>query len=121
MSAHQPVTRVDRIQNAFFRGPGVAPGSFALESAMDELAWELGMEPLELRLRNEPDRDPVSGNRFTSRHLREAYLLGAETFGWHERAPLPRATRDGHWLVGHGMAAAINPDAMLITPDKLLP
>ncbi|MGW3352759.1 xanthine dehydrogenase family protein molybdopterin-binding subunit [Nonomuraea rubra] len=119
ISAHQKVSRVDRIQNAFFRGPGVAPGSFALESAMDELAWELGMDPLELRLRNEPARDPVSGNRFTSRHLREAYLLGAEVFGWHERAPLPRATRDGHWLVGHGMAAAINPDAMLVASVRL--
>ncbi|MEV4174133.1 xanthine dehydrogenase family protein molybdopterin-binding subunit [Nonomuraea sp. NPDC049709] len=119
ISAHQRVVQVDRIQNAFFRGPGVAPGSFAMESAIDELAWELGMDPLELRLRNEPDRDPVSGNRFTSRHLREAYLLGAETFGWHDRATLPRATRDGHWLVGQGMAAAINPDAVLIAAVRL--
>ncbi|MEV6034193.1 xanthine dehydrogenase family protein molybdopterin-binding subunit [Nonomuraea sp. NPDC052116] len=115
----QQVVRLDRIQNAFFRGPGVAPGSFALESAMDELAWRLGLDPLELRLRNEPDRDPVAGNRFTSRHLREAYQLGADAFGWSRRPPVPRATRDGRWLIGYGMAAAINPDAVLIAGVKL--
>ncbi|GAA3236016.1 xanthine dehydrogenase family protein molybdopterin-binding subunit [Nonomuraea helvata] len=119
IAAHQRVVRVDRIQNAFFRGPGVTPGSFALESAMDELAWELGLDPLELRLRNEPGRDPISGRRFTSRHLREAYALGAEAFRWGERAPTPSATRDGHWLVGQGMAAAINPDAVLVAAVKL--
>ncbi|SEG91771.1 xanthine dehydrogenase YagR molybdenum-binding subunit [Nonomuraea solani] len=119
LTAHQRVVRVDRIQNAFLRGPGVTPGSFAMESAMDELAWELGMDPLDLRLRNEPERDPVSGRPFTSRHLREAYLLGAEAFGWRERAPAPRATRDGRWLVGQGMAAAINPDAVLIAAIRL--
>ncbi|GAA3587421.1 xanthine dehydrogenase family protein molybdopterin-binding subunit [Nonomuraea rosea] len=119
IAAHQRVIRVDQIQNAFFRGPGVTPGSFALESAMDELAWELGIDPLELRLRNEPDRDPISGRPFTSRHLREAYLLGADAFGWQDRAPLPRATRDGHRLVGQGMAAAINPDAVLIAAVRL--
>ncbi|MEU7741133.1 xanthine dehydrogenase family protein molybdopterin-binding subunit [Nonomuraea sp. NPDC049158] len=115
----QRVVRLDRIQNAFFRGPGVAPGSFALESAMDELAWRLDLDPLELRLRNEPERDPMSGISFTSRHLREAYALGAEAFGWSRRPPAPRATRDGRWLVGYGMAAAINPDAVLIAGVKL--
>ncbi|WP_327582361.1 xanthine dehydrogenase family protein molybdopterin-binding subunit [Nonomuraea sp. NBC_00507] len=119
IAAHQRVVRVDRIQNAFFRGPGVTPGSFALESAMDELAYQLGMDPLELRLRNEPGRDPISGHRFTSRHLREAYTLGAEAFRWSERAPAPRSTRDGHWLIGQGMAAALNPDAMLIAAVRL--
>ncbi|MEQ4725597.1 xanthine dehydrogenase family protein molybdopterin-binding subunit [Nonomuraea sp. B19D2] len=115
----QQVVRLDRIQNAFFRGPGVAPGSFALESAMDELAWKLGLDPLELRLRNEPERDPTSGNRFTSRHLREAYALGADAFGWSQRTLTPRAMRDGRWLIGYGMAAAINPDAVLIAGVKL--
>ncbi|MGN9837259.1 xanthine dehydrogenase family protein molybdopterin-binding subunit [Nonomuraea sp. H19] len=119
IAAHQRVTRVDRIQNAFFRGPGVTPGSFAMESAMDELAWDLGMDPLELRLRNEPGRDPISGHRFTSRHLREAYMLGAEAFRWSERAPTQRCTPDGRWLVGQGMAAAINPDAVLIAAVRL--
>ena len=119
IKAHQRVVRVDRIQNAFFRGPGVAPGSFAMESAMDELAWKLGMDPLDLRLRNEPDRDPVSGNRFTSRHLREAYALGAEAFGWRGRPPATRAMREGHHLIGYGMAAAINPDAVLVAAVTL--
>jgi xanthine dehydrogenase YagR molybdenum-binding subunit len=119
ISVHQRVVRLDRIQNAFLRGPGMAPGSFALESAMDELAWELGIDPLELRLRNDTDRDPATGNRFTSRHLREAYALGAEAFGWSRRAAAPRATRDGHWLIGHGMATATNLDAMLIAGVQL--
>ncbi|MFI7697938.1 xanthine dehydrogenase family protein molybdopterin-binding subunit [Nonomuraea sp. NPDC049480] len=111
---HQRVVRLDRIQNAFFRGPGMAPGSFALESAMDELAWRLGLDPLDLRLRNEPSRDPASGRAFTSRGLREAYALGAEAFGWAARPDRPRALREDGRLVGHGMAAAINPDAVLI-------
>ncbi|WP_433436552.1 xanthine dehydrogenase family protein molybdopterin-binding subunit [Nonomuraea sp. CA-141351] len=119
LHATQQVVRLDRIQNAFFRGPGVAPGSFALESAMDELAWRLGLDPLELRLRNEPERDPASGIRFASRHLREAYALGADAFGWSSRPPTTRAVPDGHWLVGYGMAAAINPDAVLIAGVKL--
>ncbi|MFC4016219.1 xanthine dehydrogenase family protein molybdopterin-binding subunit [Nonomuraea purpurea] len=115
----QQVVRLDRIQNAFFRGPGVAPGSFAVESAMDELACRLGIDPLELRLRNEPERDPAGGGRFTSRHLREAYTLGADAFGWSRRPPAPRTLREGRQLVGYGMAAAINPDAVLIAGIKL--
>jgi xanthine dehydrogenase YagR molybdenum-binding subunit len=116
---HQLVVRLDRIQNGFFRGPGMAPGSFALESAMDELAWKLGVDPLQLRLRNEPDRHPTSGLPFTSRHLREAYQLGADAFGWRERAAAPRATRDGRWLIGQGMAAAINPEIMAAATVRL--
>jgi xanthine dehydrogenase YagR molybdenum-binding subunit len=119
ITVQQRVVRLDRIQNAFLRGPGVTPGSFALESAMDELAWRLGVDPLQLRLRNEPDRDPTTGTRFTSRHLREAYALGARAFHWSERAPRPRATRDGRWLVGQGMAAAMNPDAILFAQVRL--
>jgi xanthine dehydrogenase YagR molybdenum-binding subunit len=119
ITVQQRVVRLDRIQNAFLRGPGVTPGSFALESAMDELAWRLGVDPLQLRQRNEPDRDPTTGTRFTSRHLREAYALGARAFHWSERAPRPRATRDGRWLVGQGMAAAMNPDAILFAQVRL--
>ncbi|WP_102143121.1 xanthine dehydrogenase family protein molybdopterin-binding subunit [Mycobacterium hubeiense] len=116
---HQQVSRLDRIQNAFFRAPGAAPGSFALESAMDELAWKLGMDPLELRRRNEPDRDPATGARYTSRYLREAYALAAEKFGWPGRIAPPRTMRQGRWLIGYGMASAVNPYAILIAGVRL--
>jgi len=105
----QKVVRLDRIQNSFMRAPGDAPGSFALESAMDELAWAAGLDPVELRLRNEPDRNPTKGTDFPSRHLRECYALGAERFGWGKRLPQPRSMRDGRALVGWGMAACVYP------------
>jgi xanthine dehydrogenase YagR molybdenum-binding subunit len=97
---------LDLLTNTFMRAPGASIGTFALESAVDELAWELGMDPIELRMRNEPERDPVGGQRFTHRMLREAYALGAERFGWHERVPRAGAMREGRWLVGMGVASA---------------
>jgi len=78
---------------------------FALESAMDELAYELGMDPVELRLRNEPDVDPLTGKPFSSRKLVECLREGARRFGWTDRSPAVRSMRDGHELVGWGMAA----------------
>lgn len=119
LSIHQRVVRLDRIQNTFLRAPGEAPGSFALESAVDELAWRLGMDPLELRLRNEPERDPTRGVEFSSRYLREAYALGAEAFGWSRRAPMPRATRDRGCFIGQGMAAAILHNQPLVATVRL--
>ena len=103
------VARLDRIQNSFMRAPGDVTGSFALESAMDELAWTCGVDPIELRIRNEPACNPTKGTDFTSRHLVECMRTGAEAFGWHERAERPGMMRDGRWLVGYGMAAAIYP------------
>ncbi len=87
------------------RGPGTAPGSFALESAMDELAAALGMDPLELRLRNEPSVGPVSGLPFSSRNLVACLREGAERFDWAGRDHRPRMRREGHLLVGTGLAA----------------
>ena len=69
------------------RAPGESIGTFALESAIDELAYELSIDPIELRRGNEPETDPVSGHAFSSRHLREAYAMGAERFGWRQRPP----------------------------------
>jgi xanthine dehydrogenase YagR molybdenum-binding subunit len=89
------------------RAPGAATGLYALESAMDELAVEARLDPLELRLRNYTDRDPSEDKPFTSKELREAYRLGAERFGWSRRNPQPRSMRDGHELVGWGMATGI--------------
>ncbi len=98
------IVHLDTVANTAMRGPGPSVGTFALESAMDELAHELGMDPLELRRVNEPERDPSTGQKFSSRHFVEAYERGAERFGWQPRAP--RSRRDGAWLVGQGAAAA---------------
>jgi xanthine dehydrogenase YagR molybdenum-binding subunit len=91
------------------RAPGDCPGSFALESAMDELAYELGIDPLELRLRNYAEKDEGEGKPWSSKHLRECYQRGAEMFGWSRRNPKPGSTKDGGLLVGWGMATALYP------------
>jgi xanthine dehydrogenase YagR molybdenum-binding subunit len=93
----------------FTRAPGEATGMFALECAIDELADQLGLDPLELRLRNHADVDPISGNPWSSKGLRECYQRGAERFGWQGRNPMPRSQRDGNWLIGSGMATAAYP------------
>jgi xanthine dehydrogenase YagR molybdenum-binding subunit len=90
----------------FMRGPGATTGTFALESGMDDLAHRLGMDPIELRLRNEPDHDQTDGLPFSTRRLTECLRAGAETFGWARRTSTPRAVRDGDRLIGIGMAAA---------------
>jgi xanthine dehydrogenase YagR molybdenum-binding subunit len=102
----QNVVQLDLLTNTFMRAPGESIGTFALESAIDELAYELAMDPIELRMRNEPERDPVGGKRFTQRMLRQAYAQGAERFGWRDRDPRAGAMRDGRWLVGMGVATA---------------
>ncbi|MFN3210017.1 MAG: xanthine dehydrogenase family protein molybdopterin-binding subunit [Roseovarius sp.] len=84
------------------RSPAEGPGSWALGSAMDELALELGMDPLDLRMANYADVEPSSGDPWSSKMLREAYAQGAERFGWRTRPP--GGTRDGHWHLGYGMA-----------------
>ena len=91
----------------WMRGPGWATGTQVIECAMDELAHELRIDPIELRLRNEPGEDPSTGLPFSTRRLRECYTVGAKEFGWHRRNPRPGVTRDGDWLVGTGMAAAV--------------
>lgn len=91
---------------AAMRAPGHTEGSFALESAMDELSSVLGVDPLELRLRNLAEVHPPSGLPWSSNGLRACYEAGAERFGWRDRDPMPRATRDGEWLVGQGMAGS---------------
>jgi xanthine dehydrogenase YagR molybdenum-binding subunit len=89
------------------RGPGATTGTFALESAMDDLAFRLGMDPIELRLRNEPDHDVSANLPFSTRRLTDCLRQGADAFGWPRRNPTPRATRDGAQLIGIGMAAAV--------------
>lgn len=91
------------------RAPGKAVGSFALESAVDELAVALEMDPVELRIRNEPEKDPASGKPFSGRHIVEAWRMGASRFGWGKRNPVPGTVSDGEWLVGMGCAYATYP------------
>lgn len=103
------VAYMDMLANTFMRAPGDAVGTFALECAMDELADQLGMDPVDLRVRNEPDKDPTSGRTFSSRHIVEAYRSGAKRFGWDGRNARPGARREGEWLVGMGCATASYP------------
>ncbi|MFD1951279.1 xanthine dehydrogenase family protein molybdopterin-binding subunit [Sphingomonas arantia] len=100
---------MNMMANTFMRAPGESVGTFALESAIDELADELGMDPIALRIRNEPTKDPLSGLPFSSRHLVAAWRAGAERFGWDARPAVPGSRREGEWLVGMGCAAATYP------------
>lgn len=106
MRSQYRLVPVDSNTPTWMRGPGEAPSAFALESAVDELAHELKMDPLELRLRNEPATDPFQRAPFSMRRLTDCYHVGAEKFGWSERSATPRARKEGDLLIGMGMAAA---------------
>ncbi|MDR3671325.1 MAG: xanthine dehydrogenase family protein molybdopterin-binding subunit [Holophaga sp.] len=93
----------------YMRAPGKSSGSFALECAMDELAYAAKLDPIALRLLNHADRNPENGLPWSSKSLRQCYAAGAERFGWARRNPAPRSMRDGRWLVGWGMATATYP------------
>ena len=103
------VADMDMLANTFMRAPGESVGTFGLESAVDELAHQLHMDPIELRLRNEPDKDPTTGTPFSSRNLAEAYRAGAERFGWKTRSAEPASRREGEWLIGMGCATGTYP------------
>lgn len=109
LKTHYELARLNVGSPTFMRAPGESSGTFALESAMDELAYALGMDPVALRLKNYAEHDPESGHPWTSKSLRECYELGAEKFGWSKRAAAPRSIRDGRWLVGWGFATATYP------------
>jgi xanthine dehydrogenase YagR molybdenum-binding subunit len=105
----QDVTMLDMLANTFMRAPGESVGTFAIESAVDEMAVELGIDPIELRIRNEPDKDPAEGLPFSSRNLVTAWRAGAERFGWSRRNATPGKVRDAEWWVGMGCATATYP------------
>ncbi|AXE90383.1 xanthine dehydrogenase family protein molybdopterin-binding subunit [Streptomyces sp. Go-475] len=110
--AHHTASRILRLDvptPTWMRAPGEAPGSFALESALDELAERCGVDPIELRVRNEPEVGPVSGLPFGSRNLIACFREGARRFGWADRDPRPGVRRDGRWLLGTGTAGASFP------------
>jgi len=100
------IERLTRAQPQPMRAPHEGPGMFAVESAMDELAHELGIDPVQLRLRNEPTVDPLTGEPFSSRPLRRCLTEAAARFGWADRDPRPRSMTRGPDLVGWGMAVA---------------
>ena len=103
----QKVSYLDTVANTFMRAPGESIGTFALESAIDELAYKINMDPIELRAINEPKKDPTKDTEFSSRHLIEAYKSGAQKFGWKHQPP--KSQKDGEWLIGQGVATAYYP------------
>ena len=103
----QKILHLDTVANTFMRAPGEAIGGYALECAVDELAHQLGLDPIELRHRNEPTKDPTKGTEFSQRALLLAYRQGAEAFGWEHKAP--RSRRQGDWWIGQGVATACFP------------
>src|SRR5437016_7980544 len=109
MRGDHKVVELNVPSGTYMRAPGITPGTFALESAMDELAYALKMDPIDLRLKNYAERDPESGKPFSSKSLRECYALGAEKFGWKSRTSAPRSMRDGNWLIGYGLGTATYP------------
>ncbi|MFE9994562.1 xanthine dehydrogenase family protein molybdopterin-binding subunit [Streptomyces avermitilis] len=113
--AHRTTHRLVRLDvptPTWMRAPGEAPGSFALESALDELAEKCGLDPIALRARNEPGVGPVSGLPFSSRNVLACFEAGARRFGWADRDPRPGVRREGRWLLGTGTAAATYPSGV---------
>ncbi|GGT28351.1 xanthine dehydrogenase family protein molybdopterin-binding subunit [Streptomyces chromofuscus] len=110
--------RANTMTPTFMRAPGEASGMVALECSLDELAHELGLDPIELRLRNHTDVDAMTGLPWSSSGLRECYERGAQRFGWAGRDPRPGTRRDGNWLIGTGMATACYPVAPLANPQR---
>ncbi|MET9437277.1 xanthine dehydrogenase family protein molybdopterin-binding subunit [Streptomyces sp. NPDC006551] len=113
-TAHR-VVALDVPSPSWMRAPGEASGMYALESAMDELAVAAGVDPVELRLRNEPETEPDSGRPFSSRHLADCLREGARRFGWERRDPRPGVRREGDLLLGTGVASATYP--VLLSPS----
>ncbi len=114
----EKLVRLDVQTPTFMRAPGEATGSFALESAMDELSYALGVDPLALRQKNYAESDDDEKKPYSSKSLRECYRQGAERFGWSRRKPEPRATREGRELVGWGMATATYPARQFATSAR---
>ncbi|MEV1179322.1 molybdopterin cofactor-binding domain-containing protein, partial [Nonomuraea sp. NPDC049784] len=107
-TAHRLV-RLDVATPSWMRAPGECPGMYALESAMDELAYAAGIDPIELRVVNEPEMEPQSGRPFSSRNLVACLREGARRFDWDRRDPGPGHRRDGEWLIGIGVASSTYP------------
>lgn len=103
------VVPMNLILPTYTRGPGKSTGSFALESAMDELAYKLNMDPIELRIKNEPEKDPSNGKPWSSRTTVKCLKEGAKAFGWDKRKPKPATNKIGNDLIGYGVACGTYP------------
>lgn len=109
------------IQTPFaMRAPGEATGSFALESAIDELAWKLKMDPIEFRIKNDTQTDPSNGKPFSSRLLVECLRIGADKFGWNQRKMKPGTQQEGNWLKGYGVSGASRAAPYRETSSKVI-
>ena len=107
ISTNHKIVHVNRNTPTALRAPHEALGHFAIETALDELSYETGVDPVTLRLLNDTDIDPHTGRPFSSRAMRKCLIEGAARFGWEKRTPEPRSMRDGRYLIGQGMAGAI--------------
>lgn len=107
VDTHYKILSLDVGSPTWMRGPGEATGTFALESALDELSYLLNMDPLELRRINHAETDPQSGKPYSSKNLLEAYKIGAESIGWNNRNPKPGDTLKDGWLEGYGMGGGV--------------
>ena len=103
------LVRLNRGTPCPMRAPGEAPGTFAFESALDEFAYQLGMDPIELRLANYAEKNPQDGKEWSSKYLKECYEQGAAQIGWNGRNARPRSMKQGKWLIGYGMATSTYP------------
>ncbi len=114
------VSTLNRGTPTFMRAPGEAPGTFALESAIDEMAYQLKMDPVEFRIMNHASKDPMKGYDFSSDFLVDCYKTGAEKFGWSARSMEPRKNKKGKLFLGHGMATATYPGGRSAASVKVL-
>ncbi len=112
VASNVTIVRADRSTPGFMRAPAETPYFFALESAMDELAVALAMDPVELRRVNDTQKEPIKGLPYTSRSLMPCFDQAADAFGWSKRNPRPGSMRDGDWLIGWGCATAAYPTQM---------
>jgi xanthine dehydrogenase YagR molybdenum-binding subunit len=117
-SSKHRVVPVNTVTPSALRAPGENPSAWAIESAIDELAYEVGIDPLEIRLLNYAEQDPQANLPWSTRQLREAFTVGAERFGWSKRNPTPRSMRAGNQLIGWGVAAGTYP--MRRTPGQAM-
>ncbi|HET6160136.1 MAG TPA: xanthine dehydrogenase family protein molybdopterin-binding subunit [Dongiaceae bacterium] len=108
-SSRHSIVPVNTVTPGALRAPGENPSAFAIECAIDELAYEVDMDPLQIRLLNYTEKDQHANKPWSTRQLREAYAAGAEAFGWSKRSPKPRSMRDGRQLIGWGVAAGTYP------------
>ena len=119
VASNVTIVRADRATPGFMRAPAETPYFFALESAMDELAVALDMDPIELRRVNDTQTEPIKGLPYTSRALMTCFDQAAEAFGWKARDPTPGSKRDGDWLIGWGCAASAYPTQMAAATARI--